>query len=87
VDCNGDVSSVDAMKVLQWVAGLPINQTGPCFAVDSSITVDGSAEVFGDWDCDGNVTSVDALAILKWVVSDPLTPAGCPVVGDLVDIS
>ena len=88
VDCNGEVSSVDAMKVLQTVAGLPINQTGPCHAVGSSITVDGTAGVFGDWDCDGNVTSVDALAILKWIVSDPLTPpAGCPDVGDLVDIS
>jgi hypothetical protein len=67
VDCDGDVSSVDAMKVLQWVAGLPINQTGPCHAVDSDITVDGDAGVFGDWDCDGNVTSVDALHPL-WVV-------------------
>jgi hypothetical protein len=87
VDCNGEVSSVDAMKVLQWVAGLPISQTGPCHAVDSDVTVDGSAEVFGDWDCDGDVTSADALAVLRFVVSDPLTPASCPVVGDLVDIS
>jgi len=87
VDCDHDVDSVDALKVLRNVAGLPIDQTGPCHAVGASITVDGAARKFGDWDCDGNVTAVDALAVLLFVVNDPLTPSGCPVVGTLVDIS
>lgn len=30
VDCNGIVNSVDALKVLRFVAGLSVNQTEPC---------------------------------------------------------
>jgi hypothetical protein len=87
VDCNGTVDSADALKILRTVAGLPIDQTGPCHAVGASITVDGTAGKFGDWDCDGKVTAVDALAVLKFIVDTPMTPAGCPVVGDLVNIT
>jgi hypothetical protein len=57
VDCNGDVSSVDALKILRTVAGLTIDQIGPCHAVGADITVDGAAGMFGDWDCDGEVTA------------------------------
>jgi hypothetical protein len=86
VDCDDDVDTVDALKVLRSVAGLFIDQTGACFGVGDNITVDGDAQLFGDWDCNGDVTPNDALAVLLFVVNDPLEPAGCPVVGDLVDI-
>ncbi len=89
VDCDDDVDSVDALKVLQHVAGIPFDQTGPCFPAGSSVTVDGAAEKFGDWDCDGSVTAVDSLAVLLFVAS--MTPLSqtepCPNVGSLVDIS
>ncbi len=88
VDCNGNVSSVDALKILQSIAHFPIEQTGPCHAVGASVTVDGaSGKMFGDWNCDGKVSAVDALAVLLFVVNTPLTPAGCPVVGDHVTIT
>lgn len=30
VDCDGDVDAVDALKILQFVAGLPFGQSEPC---------------------------------------------------------
>ena len=89
IDCNGDASSVDSLKTLQSVAHLPFDQVGPCFAVGSSVTVNGTARKFGDVNCDGSVNSVDSLDILLFVASLPGLPggSGCPHVGDHVNIS
>lgn len=58
VDCDGDVDSVDALKVLQTIAGLDPAQAIPCQAIDVP---------FADVDCDGDVDSVDALQILRYL--------------------
>ena len=34
VDCNGNVNSVDALKILRYVAGLPVSQPQGCSPID-----------------------------------------------------
>lgn len=58
VDCDGDVDSVDALKLLQKIAGLDPAQGIPCEAIEPP---------FADIDCDGDVDSVDALQILRHI--------------------
>ncbi len=74
-DCDGDVDTVDALKGLRHVAGLPVAQTEPCTDLG-----DGDP-MMGDMDCDGDVDSVDALKILRHVagLSNNL-PDGCPLI-------
>ncbi len=77
MDCDGDVDSVDALKVLRFVASLPVQQEPGCPLIGSDF-----ASLFGDVDCSGGVTSVDALKILRFVASLPVQQAhGCPVIG------
>jgi hypothetical protein len=65
-DCDGDVTSLDALAVLRDVAG---KEAAPC---------PGPA----DTDCDGEITSLDSLAILRYVASLPAsTPGGCTPIG------
>lgn len=33
IDCNGAIAATDALAILRWVAGLPVNQTQPCLAI------------------------------------------------------
>jgi hypothetical protein len=30
IDCDGDVDAVDALQILRFVAGLPVNQQEQC---------------------------------------------------------
>ena len=34
VDCNAAVNSVDALKILRYVAGLPVSQPQACSPID-----------------------------------------------------
>jgi hypothetical protein len=74
VDCDGDVDSVDALKLLQYLAGLDPQQTPPCTPIGDAFG-DG---IFGDVDCDGDVDSVDALKVLQHIAGLPANlPPGC----------
>lgn len=68
-DCDLDVDAVDALKVLQDVAGL--DPDAPCLAQS-------------DVQCDGDRDAVDALGILIYVAGLPPQPQDepCPAVGD-----
>ena len=79
VDCNGVVNSVDALKVLRYVAQLSVSQEPDCPLIGSEV-----ASLFGDVDCGGAVNAVDALKILRFVAELPPldAPIGCPPVGD-----
>ena len=69
IDCDGGGDSVDAMKNLRNLAGLPVNLPQGC-------------EFHGDVDCNGQVTSLDSLHILRHVVQLPsMLPPYCPTVG------
>ena len=77
VDCNGDVSTVDALKILRHVAGLSVSQEPGCPSIGSQV-----ASLWGDVDCNVDVTAVDALFILRSVAGLPVNlPPGCPPIG------
>jgi hypothetical protein len=77
VDCNGEVSSVDALKELRHVAELSVSQTEPCPDIGTEV-----ASFWGDVDCSGSVTSVDALKILRYVAQLPVSQTEpCPDIG------
>jgi len=80
VDCDGQINSVDALKVLNYGAGLSYNQTEPCQNIGSEILTNGEQQ--GNVDCDGTVNSVDALKLLlysaglKYRQSEPCSNIG-----------
>jgi hypothetical protein len=69
VDCDGDVDSVDGLKILRHVAGLSVVQAGPCPPIGSTVDVVGVSQIWGDFDSDGDVDSVDALKIFQQVAA------------------
>ena len=82
IDCDGDVDSVDSLKTLRFVAGLPFGQTEPCPDVGSEV-----ASIFGDIDCDDDVDSVDSLKLLRFVAGLPFGQIEpCPEVGSPVQL-
>jgi hypothetical protein len=69
-DCDGEVSSMDAIRILQRISQVP--QSGIC------------AHLAGDVDCDALPTPVDALRTLEFVSGiEAAATAGCGV-GSLV---
>ncbi len=76
VDCDYDVDSVDALKILRYVAGLSVQQNEPCpdignwhvmLETASGTDIEQELGGFGNNDCDNNVDSVDAQRILNYV--------------------
>ena len=66
-DCNGEVTSVDALAVLRSTAGLPV--TADCLS-DANVN------------CDAVLDSIDALTILRAIAKLPVSlPPGCPDIG------
>ena len=51
VDCDDDVDSVDSLKILRFVAGLPFGQTEPCPDIGDALSIAGisSAVVVPTW--------------------------------------
>jgi hypothetical protein len=77
VDCNGGVTSVDALKELRHVAQLSVSQTQPCPIIGTDV-----ASFWGDVDCSGSVSSVDALKILRYVALLSVSQTEpCPDIG------
>jgi hypothetical protein len=87
VDCNGNVNSVDALKILRSVALLSVEQHQPCAKIgDPALAFAPSVDepsLQGDVDCNGTISAVDALKILRSVAGllNNL-PGGCPQIGD-----
>jgi len=76
VDCNGTVNSVDALKLLRYVAGLTVSQQPGCPPIGTG------DPVFGDVDCNGAANSVDALKVLRYVAGLTVSQTEpCPDVG------
>lgn len=77
VDCNGTVNSVDSLKILRFVAQLPVAQGPGCPQIGAQM-----ASLFGDVDCSGGVNAVDSLKLLRHVASLPVSqPGGCAGLG------
>ena len=85
VDCDGTVSSTDALEILRYRANLGVSQQPGCPSIGGSQPAAVGAQsqsVFGDVDCSGQVDGGDALDILRYVVLLPVTlPDGCPGIG------
>jgi CSLREA domain-containing protein len=85
VDCSGPavgVTSVDALKVLRFGAGLSVVQSEPCLdlGLPRSLAPPDDWKV-GDVNCSGLVNAVDALLILRAVAGLSVAlPVGCPEV-------
>jgi hypothetical protein len=77
IDCNGDVTSVDALKELRHVAQLSVSQNEPCPDIGEDV-----ASVWGDVDCNAEVTSVDALKVMRHVAALSVSQTHpCPDIG------
>jgi hypothetical protein len=84
LDCDDDVDSVDALRVLRHVAGLGNNLPQGCEPLGRVAAAGGPK---GDLDCDDDIDSVDALRILRHVAGlGNNLPQGCPPVGDSREI-
>jgi len=83
VDCNGgDPNSVDALKVLRKVAGLPVQQGPGCTPIGEVLPAVNNGNIQGDINCDDTVNAVDALFILRFVAGLNVNlPGGCPPIG------
>ena len=76
VDCDSDVDSADALKVLRSLAFTPSVGSAKCPTIASEV----GDYVVGDVDCDGTVDPIDGLMILRFVVGlhvvqEPFCPA------------
>ena len=81
VDCDADVDSLDALKILASVAFGTLEQ--PLACAESVDAID--AQISGDVDCDHDVDSVDALKILQFVASVPFSQKmPCVAIGEPV---
>ena len=81
VDCNGTISSVDALWILRYVVGLGVPSFSGCPEIGAMTTLShvwsqaGAAQVepsepqllWADVDCYGTVTGIDALIVLRTV--------------------
>jgi hypothetical protein len=71
VDCDSNVNSLDALRVLRGTAGLP--QPGACFAASADVN------------CSGVVTAIDALLVLRHAAGLPVAlPQDCPPIGGYI---
>lgn len=88
LDCDGDNDSVDALKQLQDIAGIPYGQEQGCPPIGEEVTINGDQAIWGDNDCDGDSDSVDALKQLQNVAGIPYgQEQGCPEIGDPILLS
>jgi hypothetical protein len=72
------VNSVDALKVLRYVAGLDVTHAPGCPEIGEDV-----ASLWGDVDCSADVNSVDALKVLRYVAGLSVAQAeNCPHVGE-----
>jgi hypothetical protein len=80
VDCQGGVSSIDALKIQRHNASLSVSQSEPCENIETEVLPNG--ELQGDVDCSNGVDAIDALKLLRHTASLPVSQnQPCPVIG------
>ncbi len=85
-DCNDVVNSVDALRILRFVAGLNPNLPQGCDPIGAGFQAApisaGNGALKGDMDCNDVVNSVDALRVLRFVAGlNPGLPQDCDPIG------
>jgi CSLREA domain-containing protein len=79
LDCDGEITPLDALLILLFLEDLDFEQDEPCPDPDD----DPSEFAFGDVNCDGIIDELDAVAILAYFADVPQEPtSGCPPVGE-----
>ena len=85
IDCDGAVTSADALFLLRDVAHLSVNLVSRCPPIDAAAAAAvplTASTARGDIDCDGVVTAVDALFLLRHVAQLIVSLAeGCASIG------
>ena len=84
MDCDGDVTVVDGLKVLRKVEGLDVSQGALFIPIGQGVQTSATStpSILGDMNCDGEVSAVDALFIFLYVANLPVQlPEGCPAIG------
>jgi uncharacterized protein YkwD len=83
MDCDGDVSPVDSIRILRLDAGLFTSVSPPCPAMGTLILLNGHTFVWGDADCSGQANPIDATVVLRYDAGfDPDLGPGCPPLGE-----
>ncbi len=86
-NCDGSVTSVDALILLLFVVGRAKLAAVPCPAINDAVPAAEGLVLWGDSDCNDKVDAVDALRGLKFVAGSPVPAVpGCPVMGAIVPI-
>jgi hypothetical protein len=83
VDCDGAVTTVDALKELRFDAGLSVAQEPGCPAMGVALPASVTSPPWGDVDCDGAVGPVDGLILLRFDAGlEVAQEEGCPQIGN-----
>jgi len=82
MDCDGDVSPVDSIRILRLDAGLSTSVSPPCPAMGAQIVLNGHSFTWGDADCSGAADPIDATVVLRFDAGlNPDLGPGCPPLG------
>jgi dipeptidyl aminopeptidase/acylaminoacyl peptidase len=84
VDCDGAANSIDALKILRYVAGLTVSFSSPCLQIGEEYG-DDPVRLWGDLDCNNDISAVDALKALRFVAGLSVTQnEPCVNLGDVL---
>ncbi len=80
LNCDGKIDLLDALTVLQGVAGAPQSQNGPCPGINQLVGFP-----WGDIDCSGAATLIDAMKLLLYAAGNaPAQNQGCLAFGEVI---
>ena len=79
LDCNGDVTPLDALLILFFLEDLPFDQNEPCPDLDEQL----GEFAFADVNCDGLIDITDVMAIILFAADfTAVQPVGCTRLGE-----
>ncbi|HEY5625103.1 MAG TPA: hypothetical protein VIT93_01300 [Dehalococcoidia bacterium] len=93
--CDDEANPIDSLITLRWDAGLAVLLNG-CPPMNQDIILNSISpagglndpQIWGDVDCGGVISPVDSLKILRYDAGLAVAQeAGCPLIGDSVNIS
>jgi Tol biopolymer transport system component len=85
IDCGGTADPIDALKLLRFDAGLPVDPGPNCVAIGEEVDLSGVVFNWGDIDCDDLINPVDGLKVLRFDAGlDVAQNDPCPSVGTIL---
>jgi uncharacterized protein YkwD len=79
MDCDEQVTGMDSLRILRFVAGVPSDDEAcePVGSSEGAYEAPGASYARGDVDCDGDIDAADAVHILWYAAGDPSAIAHC----------